>query len=295
MDSKSISTSGGKARYKFHVDKEDWGRYHILVENKESGHTTGKVVYVDWPYYARSSRSSGENSTMLNFSTDKEKYTKGETVKLSIPTPEEGKALISLESGTKIVDKFWVDTKKGETSCEFVTTDEMDPNVFVHVTLLQPYQTTANDMPIRMYGVVPIYVEDPASHLKPVINMPSVLRPETSTTIKVSEKNNKPMSYTLAIVDEGLLDLTNFKTPDPWTHFNAREALGVKTWDMYDYVMGAYGEELDKMLAIGGDADGNGKKAAKANRFKPMVEFLGPFEIDGNSRSHKIDIPNYVG
>ncbi|MCG8576094.1 MAG: MG2 domain-containing protein [Flavobacteriales bacterium] len=295
MDSKSISTSGGKARYKFHVDKEDWGRYLILVENKESGHTTGKVVYVDWPYYARSSRSSGENSTMLNFSTDKEKYTKGETVKLSIPTPEEGKALISLESGTKIVDKFWVDTKKGETSCEFVTTDEMDPNVFVHVTLLQPYQTTANDMPIRMYGVVPIYVEDPASHLKPVINMPSVLRPETSTTIKVSEKNNKPMSYTLAIVDEGLLDLTNFKTPDPWTHFNAREALGVKTWDMYDYVMGAYGEELDKMLAIGGDADGNGKKAAKANRFKPMVEFLGPFEIDGNSRSHKIDIPNYVG
>ena len=59
--------------------------------------------------------------------------------------------------------------------------------------------------------------------------MVDVLRPETTTTIKVSEKTKKPMTYTLAIVDEGLLDLTNFKTPDPWNHFNAREALGVKT------------------------------------------------------------------
>ncbi|MCH2216418.1 MAG: hypothetical protein MK086_14730, partial [Flavobacteriales bacterium] len=201
----------------------------------------------------------------------------------------------SLESGTKIIDKFWVETTKGETTCEFITTDEMDPNVFVHVSLIQPYQNTTNDMPIRMYGVVPIYVEDPKSHLYPVISMKDVLRPETSTTIKISEKNKQPMTYTIAIVDEGLLDLTNFKTPDPWNHFNAKEALGVKTWDMYDYVLGAYGDELDKLLAIGGDGDGSGKKAAKANRFEPMVRFLGPFEYDGSTNSHKIDIPNYVG
>lgn len=295
MSSKSITTQDGKARYKFRVDKKDWGRYLILVEDKESGHTTGKIVYVDWPYYQRSGRSNGENSTMLAFSTDKEKYNKGETVKLSIPTPEEGRALISLESGTKIIDKFWIDTKKGETIYEFTTTEEMDPNVYVHVSLIQPYQTTSNDMPIRMYGVVPIMVEDPETHLKPTISMPDVLRPETTASIKVGEKNGKKMSYTLAIVDEGLLDLTNFKTPDPWNHFYAREALGVKTWDMYDYVLGAYGDELDKLLAIGGGGEGDGKKGAKANRFEPMVRFLGPFETNGKVNTHKIKIPNYVG
>jgi uncharacterized protein YfaS (alpha-2-macroglobulin family) len=51
------------------------------------------------------------------------------------------------------------------------------------------------------------------------------------------------MTYTLAIVDEGLLDLTRFKTPDAWSRFYAREALGVKTWDLYDQVMGAMVEE----------------------------------------------------
>lgn len=45
--------------------------------------------------------------------------------------------------------------------------------------------------------------------------MPEVLRPETNFNVTVSEKSGKPMTYTLAIVDDGLLDLTNFKTPDP--------------------------------------------------------------------------------
>ncbi|MDG1913743.1 MAG: MG2 domain-containing protein [Crocinitomix sp.] len=295
VSQKRVKTTGGKGQFDFRIDQPEWGRYLILVEDEKSGHVAGKIVFVDWPYYARANRRDSENATMLSFSADKENYTTGETVKLSIPTPSEGKALVSLESGTKIINKFWVDTEKGETTVTFETTDEMDPNVFVHVTLIQPHQAVTNDLPIRMYGVIPIYVEDPASHLNPVIQMVDVLRPETTTTIKVSEKTKKPMTYTLAIVDEGLLDLTNFKTPDPWNHFNAREALGVKTWDMYDYVMGNYGEELDKLLAIGGDADGDGKKAAKANRFKPMVTFLGPFEYDGSTNSHTIEIPNYVG
>lgn len=295
IDRKRISTKNGKARYKFRVDQPEWGRYLILAENTASGHVTGQIVYVDWPYYARSNRRNSENATMLSFSTDKEKYIKGEEVKLSIPTPADGKALVSIESGTKIIDKFWVDTKKGETTCAFKTTDQMDPNVFVHVTLLQPYQTVTNDLPIRMYGVVPIYVEDPESHLNPVIQMADVLRPETKTTIKIGEKNKKSMTYTLAIVDEGLLDLTNFKTPNPWDYFNAREALGVKTWDMYDYVLGVYGEEMDKLLAIGGGADGEDKKAAKANRFKPMVKFIGPFTYEGKTNTHVIEVPNYVG
>lgn len=295
IQTQTIQTSGGKAQFKFRIDQPEWGRYLVMVEDRESGHTTGKIVYVDWPYYARSNRRDSENATMLSFATDKEKYTRGEEVTLSIPTPEAGKALVSLESGTKIIDKFWVDTEKGETTVSFPTTEEMDPNVFIHVTLIQPYKSITNDLPVRMYGVVPIYVEDPATHVHPEIDMPDVLRPESTIQVKVSEKSKKPMTYTLAIVDEGLLDLTNFQTPDPWSHFNAREALGVKTWDMYDYVLGTYGEKLDKLLAIGGDEDGSGKKAAKANRFEPMVRFIGPFEYDGKTNVHEIEVPNYVG
>ncbi len=291
-----VRTSNGKGKFNLRVNRPEYGRYLVYVKNLESGHTTGKIIYIDWPYWARSNRKNTENSTMLAFSTDKEAYLTNEQVKLSIPSSANGRALITIENGTKILKKMWVDTKKGETKVEFQTTDEMSPNAYVHVSLIQPHAETENDLPIRMYGVVPIMVENPKSHLKPKIKMADELKPETTTRVRVSEESGRPMTYTLAIVDEGLLDLTNFKTPDPWKHFYAKEALGVKTWDLYDEVLGAFGSQINKMLAIGGDAGGAKKKQAKVNRFKPMVRFVGPFYYDGNGEnSHEIKIPNYVG
>lgn len=65
--------------------------------------------------------------------------------------------------------------------------------------------------------------------------------------------------------------MTRFKTPDLWEHFYQKEALGVKAWDMYNYVLGAY--ELNQLLAIGGGADVD-EDSKKANRFKPVVRFI---------------------
>ena len=156
---------------------------------------------------------------------------------------------------------------------------EMAPNVYAYVTVIQPHAQTINDMPVRLYGIVPVMVEDPGTRLSPVIDMPDELRSQKPFTIKVSEANRKAMSYTIAVVDEGLLDLTGFKTPNPWNYFYAREALGVKTWDLYDYVLGAFGGTLEKIFAIGGDEALVDKSANKARRFVPVVRFLGPFNL----------------
>ena len=75
------------------------------------------------------------------------------------------------------------------------------------------------------------------------------------------------MTYCVAIVDEGLLDLTRFKTPDPHSAFYAREALGVKSFDMFDYVIGAWGGDLERILTIGGDDAGGPAKQKTANRY----------------------------
>src|SRR5690606_28127366 len=96
--------------------------------------------------------------------------------------------------------------------------------------------------------------------------------------------------------EEGLLDLTRFKTPNAWNDFYAREALGVKTWDVFDDVIGAYSGSVDQVFAIGGDTDAAAGKNKKANRFKPVVTYLGPFELKaGEHKSHKIKLPNYIG
>lgn len=292
----STDTSG-RGSVNLNVPNDEWGNYLVRVYDPTDKHATGVSVYLDWPYWsAKSKNTDGESAKMLKFSTDKTKYNVGDKAKIFFPSSEGGRALISIENGTKVVKTLWARTQKGETQVELPITGEMAPNVYINITLLQPHASTKNDSPIRMYGIVPIEVIDKNTVLEPQISMPNVLRPEQTFSVKVSEKQGKAMTYTIAVVDEGLLDLTRFKTPNAWDSFYTREALGVRTWDIYDDVIGAYGGKVNQVFSIGGDADLGGGKAKKANRFKPVVMYFGPFELGkGDSKTHQIKLPKYIG
>lgn len=296
ITSGNARTVNGQGHWDFKVKYPEWGRYIVRAHDPVSGHTAAKIVYIDWPGWAGRARGGSQGATMLNFSSDKAGYTIGEKVNIVIPGSDAGRALVSVESGSRVIKTYWVETKKGDNPFGFEATAEMTPNVFVHVTLMQPHAQTQNDRPMRMYGVIPVKVDDPATHLEPVIEMADVLEPGEEVVIKVSEKSKRKMTYTLALVDEGLLDLTRYKVPDPWNKFYAREALGVRTWDIYDQVIGAFGS-IERLLAIGGDSEAAGGKEqdSKADRFKPVVKFLGPFTLDGSSDEHRFIMPQYVG
>lgn len=291
-----VQVVNGKAKFKLKIPHDDWGRYYVRVTDIESGHSCGENLYFDWYGYERAADNGQNSATMLTLKTDKEKYKVGEEVKVSIPSSLNGKALVSIETGSKMLQSEWINTKNGTTVYTFKAKAEMAPNIYVNITLLQPHGQTINNSPIRMYGVVPVFIEDPNTHLRPHINCSNVFAPGKNASITVNEENGKAMTYTLAIVDEGLLDLTRFKTPDLWSYFYSREALGVKTWDLYDLVIGAYGAEMQRIISVGGDEDGNAKGSLKANRFKPMVKFIGPIELKkGQSKTHNFKIPEYFG
>ncbi|SFS37193.1 hypothetical protein SAMN04487906_0198 [Zhouia amylolytica] len=295
---KTITTDkGGKASFDFELKYPEWGRYLVRVEDPKGGHATGQTVYIDWPGWAGKSRKTDPSAaTVLAFSTDKDTYNVGEEAVVTFPSSEDGRALVTIENGTEVLKSMWINTQKEATKFELPISELYAPNVFMHISLIQPHATTENDLPLRLYGVVPIMVENPETILQPEISMPDVLRPEEEISIKVAEKTGKPMTYSIAIVDEGLLDLTRFKTPDPRNTFYAREALGVKTWDIYDDVIGAFGGRIDQVFSIGGDEDAAGARNKKANRFKPMVVYLGPFELkEGATQTHEVKIPKYIG
>lgn len=288
--------ANGKASFKLNIPESDRGRYLIRVVDPVSGHATGRTAYFYKNWWSNSAGGDKEAAKMLVFSTDKDNYNVGDTAKLTFPSGSEGRALVSIENGTEVLQHQWVKTKPGETTIDIPVTAEMAPNVFINISLLQPHAITSNDLPIRLFGVIPMMVENPETRLEPQISMPDAIQPEQSYEIKVSEKNNKAMTYTIAVVEEGLLDLTRFKTPNAWDSFYAREALGVKTWDIFDDVIGAYSGSIDQVFAIGGDGSAAGGKNKKANRFKPVVTYLGPFLLDaGKTKTHQLKMPNYVG
>ena len=292
-----INTKKGFGSATLNIKYPDWGRYLVRVSDENGEHSTAKVVYIDWPGWAgRATKDNPGGASMLSFTTDKTDYNVGEDVKLSFPSSKGGRALVSVENGSKVISTFWVDAEDKTTNFTFTANSDMSPNVYVNITLIQPHNFTKNDLPIRLYGIVPIRVTDPNTKLYPKIKMAEVLRPNQKVDIEVSEDNGKAMSYTIAVVDEGILDVTRFKTPDPWSNFNAREALGVRSWDMYEYVMGAYAGEISGLLEIGGDGDLINKGTKKANRFKPVVKFLGPFTLEAGAKNiNSFIMPQYVG
>jgi len=290
----TITTSGGEGNFTFKINKNEWGRY-LIRATTPAGHSTGKILLIDWPW-EYGMKENAEGATLLVVNTDKEKYNPGDEVRLSFPSPENARALVTIENATGVLDQIRTGTDKANTEVRFRVTPEMAPNVYAYVSVIQPHSQTINDMPIRLYGIVNVMVEDPGTRLNPVITMPDELRSRQPFEIKVNETGNKAMTYTLAVVDEGLLDITGFKTPDPWNYFYAREALGVKTWDLYDYVLGSFGGTLERAFATGGDEALTDKSANKAQRFIPVVKFLGPFELhQGKTNTHTLTLPQYTG
>ena len=294
----TVRTDGdGRGTFQLSFPDKEWGTYFISVKDKESKHSTGVMSYFDWPYNeGRRNTDGSESATMLSFKTDKDSYTPGEKMVVTFPSTKGSRAIISIENGVRVISLTEHTCEDKQTTVRLDVTKDMQPNAYVYITLLQPHGITKNDLPIRLYGVVPFTVTSPESHLTPVIQSPAELKPDASYTISVSEKNGKEMAYTLAIVDEGLLDLTRFRTPEPWKAFNAREALGVNTWDLYNYVVGAYGGRIEQLFSIGGDDALNKGPKAIVNRFKPVVRFDGPFLLKkGKTARHTYQMPNYNG
>lgn len=289
--SKEVRASNGAFTADLNIS--DYGRYFIRATDP-SGHTSGLIAYFgSW----EDSEGNGQDmATILRLTTDKKNYRVGEKIKVTLPSPAGAVAIVSLENGKTVSDMRRMATTSGSTAFELEATSAMCPNVYIAVSLIQPHNGRDNDRPIRMYGVINVNVEDPALHLNPVIKVPSDLRPGKDFTVDVQEKDGKAMNYTIAVVDEGLLSLTAFRTPDPFPAFYAREALGVKTWDFYDYIYGAYGARLDKAFAVGGDEALKEIQDEKTNRFKPVVLFDGPFTLGaGKTGKHTFRMPEYIG
>ncbi len=291
-----ISTRNGKALYEMKFDKEQWGRRLLRILDPVSGHSCGKTFYLTYKgWWDNSSQEGPGGAEVLMFTTDKKSYNVGETIRVHLPAFREGRALITVENGSRILQHLWKEGG-GDSTVTIRATPEMAPNAYISIELIQPYSRTTNDRPIRMYGIQPVRVTDPATRLQPVITMPAKLEPEGEAVIKVTEKNGRAMTYTLAVVDEGLLDLTRFRTPAPWDHFYAREALGIRTWDMYKYVLGAFSGRIAGVISIGGDMFLEKTGKTNTNRFRPVVIFLGPYTLKaGATDAHTIHMPNYVG
>ncbi len=290
-------TKDGKASWNFRVNYPSWGRYLILVRDVSGGHAAAEVTYIDWPGWAGRAQDGQQGAAaMLSLTSGKSTYKPGETVSISFPSNKEAVAMAVVEKSGEIIRKEWIECKDTITNYEFKADPSMSPNIYVHVTLFQKHLQTLNDLPIRLYGITPVTIDDPATDLKPQITSAESWEPASKVSFTVKEEAGKAMTYTAVVVDEGLLGLTRYKMPNPRNTFYRKEASFLKSWDLYSSIMGAFSGKLETLLAIGGGDDEMDATAKKTDRFKPVVFYFGPYELAaGQSKTETFDMPQYVG
>lgn len=285
-------TCNGTTSVTFNVPNEKWGSYLFVVNDKQGGNTFAKVISFDWGYGHSSSASGAPAQLAMKATADS--YQVGDNIVVTFPANEKAKALVTVEANDRVLLTQFVDNLGQEGKVEIKATEEMIPNVYVYVALIQPHDAN-NDMPIRLYGVLPVKVENKKLQLQPNIQIPETANTKKKIDVKVSEANKQSMTYTLAIVDEGILGLTNFSTPNPYGYFNSKQALSVRTWDNYASIVDAFSGELGSVYAIGGDGVLN-QEITLDKRFKAYAVTLGPFELKGGeTNTHSFDVPQCSG
>ena len=279
---------------------EDRGEYLIEVQaDNETGHTAG--FFFSAYYWGES--PGGKDAGLLTLKSDKKTYHPGDVAQISFPTPKEGSILLSLEKSGAILNTQWIKPSgsERETVVEIPVTAKMLPTAYVSVSVIQPHSQTLNDRPMRMYGVIPLNVEQAETRQAIEIQMPDELRSNQPFTVEVQTGDRKHTQFTIAVVDEGLLSLTRFRTPDPWKEFYKKLRLSVKTYDLFSQVIGANKGDIFKTFSVGGGYEAEQFREEqlqpqKVRRFKPVCLFRGPLMTDNRGYA-KIDfqMPDYIG
>ena len=282
------------------IDK--YGYIFIEVEDIHTGQVTSVNLFsTEW-----ADPSTIKKVETLNITTDKKSYQVGEKAQLSFNGVDGAKALIAIEQNGEIVRRYLTEVSSGIVTETIDINEKMTPTTYVHIMLLQDYNQKENDRPLRLYGTVPIKIEDENTKLNINIEAPESIRPNEKFKVAISNDKERKMNYTVAVVDEGLLDITMFSTPDPWKYFYQKLASTLSIYDNYSEIMDKPYGQIHQILKVGGDysaADMAERRRRQrdlgfddADRFKPVSLFQGVLTTDENGNAEvEFEMPNYMG
>jgi uncharacterized protein YfaS (alpha-2-macroglobulin family) len=228
----------------------------------------------------------------IDIELDKEKYNKGEVVKALFKAPFNGKMLVTLEND-KLIHHEYVEVKNRTASIECKMGDSNLPNVYITATLFKSHEMS--DMPLTVaHGFKNIDVQDKEKRMDVSISATAKVRSRTHQKVTVKAAPNAMV--TLAAVDNGVLSVSNFRTPDPFTYFYAQRALGVNSYDIYPLL---FPELRARISSSGGDADleMNQRQNPMPNkRVKLLSYWSGIQQTNGSGVANfEFDIPQFSG
>ena len=284
-----VIVSGDNTVYNF--TPKTPGEYEIRV-GKPGINSYVKNEFYSYGWWGNNGGGNFEvnNEGNVDISLDKKSYTAGETAKVLFKTPFNGKLLVTVEND-KVIQYQYVSVTNRSASVNIGLNADFLPNAYISATLIKPNEES--DMPLTVaHGYKSVSVSEKGRNMDVQIFAEKEVRSRTHQKVRIKAEPNSKV--TLAVVDEGILQITNYKTPDPYNFFYANRALAVNSFDLYPLLF----PELKTMLSsTGGDAAmGKRTNPLQNKRVKLISYWSGIMDANGSGEaSFDFDIPQFSG
>jgi uncharacterized protein YfaS (alpha-2-macroglobulin family) len=286
-----LVTKAEPATVPFTADRT--GEYRIELT---AGRAKARISF--WVSGGGSGEWSMKKPNVVALTLDKPSYAPGSTANVMVRAPFSGQLYITVERD-KVLWATQVELKGNSAQVAIPVAAAMGPNAYVVAHLARPVGSAEKAAPMRALGVAPLRVAADQHKLDVKLTAPEVMRPGGPLEVGVEVKGGKgAVQATVAVVDEGILRITRFKTPDPFAFFTRKKRLAVNTHDMLELVL----PDLEgKPTALPGASGGDAARAKHLNpvsvkRVKPLALWSGVLNLDASGRGKvKLDVPQFQG
>ena len=283
---------GGSAEIR--VSGLDWGSHELVVEGTEahSNVSASDDFYVGWG--GRVSEDGIEAPDRVRVLGPDKAPGPGKSADITIIPPYAGQAQIVVATDRVLSVQNLAVGEQG-ANVTLPVTEEWGEGAYVMVSVYTERDPILQAKPRRAIGVTHIPVNMESRTFGMTIKAPDVVRPVGEQVVEVEFEGGprEPVYLTLAAVDEGILRLTKFKSPDPVSYYYGKKALGV---EMYD----DYGRLLDPNMGLpaevrsGGDQLGG--EGLSVVPVKSVALFSGLVDIGRSGKARvRFDLPEFNG
>ena len=282
----------GTANYSYIPRSPGDYELRVFIPGSNSYVSRSFYSYGSWSWGISNSDFEVNNEGHVEIELDKKSYYTGESVKALFKTPFSGKLLVTIERD-KVFQYQYVDVQNRTASVDLKMADDDVPNVYISATLIKPHDVS--DLPLTVaHGFVNVKVEDKGRKMDVAISAQKNVRSKTHQKVKVTAAAGS--FITLAAVDNGVLQINDFKTPDPYNYFYQKQALEVTAFDLYPLL---FPEVRAKLSSTGGDEGLEMNKRVNpmpAKRFKIMSYWSGIAKANSSGEANfEFDIPQFSG
>jgi len=291
-DEGNLQVSGAGTRLNFTPTKSGRHEVRLYLEGMDDGYVQSGFYAYGWGS-ATASSFKVDKVGDLKLVPDKEKYNVGETAKVLCKAPFSGKLLVTLERD-QVYEHFYVDTDEQSAGFSFEIKPEHLPNIYVSATLIRPIDAKSTVPLTVAHGVLSLKTEKPEHKIEVNIRAPE--RSRSAKTQEIVVETNRPGSeVTVAVVDEGILQIKGYETPNPYDFFFQKRALEVRGYDLYPRVFQEISLKNQSYGADGYDL-GNRTNPLANRRVKPLAFWSGTLVTDRNGLAkYNVPLPRFSG